>query len=214
MRKEFRYIEELFQRRPELITTASALKDAFDLMEECFLNAGKILICGNGGSAADSSHIAGELIKSFMKERKLPLKISEFLSSVDTERGYSLASSLQGSLPALALSTDSSVMSAVSNDIGGDLIFAQQIVGLGRPGDLLIGISTSGNAENVINAALISSAAGMKVIGLTGRTGGELASFCDVLIAVPADTTHEVQELHLPVYHTLCAMVEDCFFNN
>jgi D-sedoheptulose 7-phosphate isomerase len=212
MRKEFRYIKELVQRKPELIMTTSAMKEAFDLMEECFLNSGKVLICGNGGSAADSSHIAGELMKSFMKKRKLPLKISEFLSSVDTERGYSLASSLQGSLPALALSTDSSVISAVSNDMGGDLIFAQQIVGLGRPGDLLIAISTSGNAENVINAALISSAAGMKVIGLTGCTGGKLASFCDVLIAVPADTIPEVQELHLPVYHTLCAMVEDCFF--
>ena len=151
-------------------------------------------------------------MKSFMKKRSIPAETARKLSLGDRERGGFLAETLQGGLAAISLSADPSVTSAISNDMGEGLVFAQQVLSLGRQGDVLLAISTSGNAENVINAAVTAAAVGMKVVGLTGRTGGSLSGFCDILIAVPADATHEVQELHLPVYHTLCAMAEDCFF--
>ncbi len=212
MRKEFRYIDDLLKRRPELSPIVPGIKKAFGLMEECYRNDGKILICGNGGSAADSSHIAGELIKSFIKRRTLSDNIKDQLFSLRDKRGEILTESLQGSLPAISLCTDSSVITAISNDIGSELIFAQQILGLGRPEDILLAISTSGNAENVINAAITANAIGMNTIAMTGCTGGTLSKYCDLLIEVPADTTYGIQELHLPVYHTLCIMIEDCFF--
>ncbi len=212
MRKEFRYIDDLLERRPALSSIVPDIKKAFRLMEECYRNDGKILICGNGGSAADSSHIAGELIKSFNRKRTISDNIKDQLISLRDERGEMLTKSLQGSLPAISLCTDSSVITAISNDVGSELMFAQQVLGLGRPEDILLAISTSGDAENVINAAITANAIGMNTIALTGSTGGTLLKYCDISIKVPAYTTYEFQELHLPVYHTLCVMIEDCFF--
>ncbi len=169
-------------------------------------------MCGNGGSSADADHIVGELMKGFLKKRPLPEPLRQSLVARDAELGQSLASLLQGALPAVNISGHSALSTAFANDVSAELVFAQQVMGLGRPGDLLLGISTSGNARNVLAAFAAARASGLAAIGLTGEAGGKMQERCDVLIRVPAARTHEVQELHLPVYHCLCAMIEERFF--
>ncbi len=206
-------LDDLVSRYPVLNICSDSIEKASDVLIECYENDGKLLICGNGGSAADSSHIVGELMKGFLKKRELPSDFKEKLVSIDAERGEHLGTKLQGALPAVSLSSHHSLISAVSNDMDGDLVFAQQVIGYGQKGDVLLGISTSGNAENVIKAAIAAKAKGMKVIGLSGTSGGNLKKFCDIAITVPSDSVPLVQELHLPVYHTLCAMVEEYFYS-
>lgn len=183
------------------------------LMIKCYLDGGKILICGNGGSSSDAGHIVSELMKGFEQKRPLGESLkAELLHS--GERGKFLAEKLQEGLPAISLAEHGSLITAITNDTSADLIFAQQVVGYGRQGDVLIGISTSGNARNVIDAMITAKAKRMSVIAITGESGGIMKSYCDILINVPEKRTCLVQELMIPVYHTLCLIVEDHFFGS
>jgi D-sedoheptulose 7-phosphate isomerase len=170
-------------------------------------------VCGNGGSAADSDHIVGELMKSYLRPRRLPDDAQARMRAAEPALGQALAEHLQGALPAVNLTAGSALLSAYGNDVRPELAYAQAAWGHGRKGDVLLGISTSGNAVNVRSALVVGRAVGMTTIGLTGRGGGKMAGLCDILIPVPASRTFEIQELHLPVYHCLCAMVEERFFN-
>ena len=181
-------------------------------MEECYINDGKLLVAGNGGSAADAEHIAGELMKRFQKSRPIKSEFADKLICVDAERGTILAGNLEQSLMAIPLVAHEALTTAYINDVDGLGVFAQQLFGFGRKGDVFLGISTSGNSSNVMNATVVARASGIKVIGLTGGNGGELASASDVAVIVPEYETYLIQELHLPIYHCWCMMLEDRFF--
>jgi D-sedoheptulose 7-phosphate isomerase len=199
----------LFERYPELEAIKNDILAAAEIVKNAALNGSKILVCGNGGSAADADHITGELLKSFRKKRPLDEKLKAGLLQLDPVAGKSLAEKLQGGVQAIALIHHAALSTAFGNDVDPSLVFAQQCHVFGREDDVLWGISTSGNAENVYKAALTAKAKGLKVIGMTGSGGGKLKPVCDVCIAVPRSETYEVQELHLPVYHALCLFIED-----
>jgi D-sedoheptulose 7-phosphate isomerase len=207
-------LDELIRRYPRLTDNRGEVEKAATSIISCYENGNKILICGNGGSSSDSDHIAGELLKGFENRRLLKDSLKEKLLSVAPDRGPYLSEKLQAGLPAISLSAHSGLMTAVANDTDASLIYAQQVMGFGKSGDVLIGLSTSGNAKNVIDAAITAKAKGMTVIGMTGETGGKLKQYCDILINVPEKRTAWVQELHLPVYHSICLMVENHFFGN
>lgn len=207
-----KHILLLMARYPVLEPVKQEVVDAYRIMEKCFAHDGKLLIAGNGGSAADSEHIAGELMKRFMIPRPVNPEFALRLKEVDSIRGTVLAENLERSLMAIPLVTHEALTTAYMNDVGVAGVFAQQLFGFGRPGDVFLGISTSGNSENVINAAVVARALGIKVIGLTGAGGGELAALSDVAVKVPEQETYMVQELHLPIYHSWCMMLEDRFF--
>ena len=209
-----KHINLLIERYPSLASCKEEIIKAYNLLEECFSNGNKLLIAGNGGSCADAEHIVGELMKGFKLKRKCSAQFAEKLKNIDSTRGVELAESLQGGLPAIALDGHQALNTAFINDVagGGLLTYAQQVYGYGKAGDVLLGISTSGNSKNVMNATVVARALGIKVIGLTGAKGGELATVADVAIKVPSTETYMIQELHLPVYHTLCLMLEDHFF--
>jgi len=175
------------------------------MITDCFRNGGKLLVCGNGGSAADSGHITGEFVKGFLKKRPLCPELVEKI-------GYDWASTLQQGLPCIDLTINAGANSATANDISGESVYAQAVTAYGREGDIIIGISTSGNAENVSRALLVARALGMKTIGMTGATGGRMAGIVDVLLNVPETETYKIQELHLPLYHQICARVEANLF--
>lgn len=172
------------------------------------------MVCGNGGSAADSEHIVGELMKEFKLKRKIYSHQEAALMSIDPDRGKFLADNLQGALPAIALTGHSALSTAYMNDCESVLIFAQQVNGYGNQGDVFLGISTSGNSQNVIYATITAKSKGLKVIGLTGNRESSLSALADVCIKVPETETYKIQELHLPVYHCLCLMLEEYFFGN
>lgn len=195
-------ITSLTSRYPTLIACKEDILKAADLMVNTYRAGGKILLCGNGGSASDCEHIAGELLKGFLKVRKI----------TDHRLSPDVKSELQGSLAAIPLPSFTSALTAAQNDLNPAFAYAQLLYGLAKEGDLLIAISTSGNAENVCNAARVANALGIKVLALTGFTGGKLALLADIAIRVPEDETYKIQELHLPVYHDLCAYVEDVLF--
>ena len=199
------HIEKLLNTHPKLAELEQNIKGATEKIIYAYENGGKVLICGNGGSAADSEHIAGELLKGFLKKRPLTAQQKSAL-------GDPLAGSLQQSLPAVSLVSQSGIMTAVINDLGADCVFAQQVMGLGCSGDVLIGISTSGNAKNVVNAFKVAKMKGLICIALTGANESEMSALCDVLLNVPALSTPDIQEYHLPVYHAICAEVEAHFF--
>ena len=207
-----KYLEELVERYPALDAVKDDVRKAYELLEACYEQGGKLLIAGNGGSCADAEHIVGELMKGFVKRREVSDSFAECLRIADEVRGAELAKKLQGGLPAIALTGHAGLSTAYLNDVDGDLIFAQQTYGYGRPGDVLIGISTSGNAKNVMYAMTVAKALGMKTIGLTGKDGGALKREADVSVVVPETETFKIQELHLPVYHALCLMLEERFF--
>ena len=169
-------------------------------------------MAGNGGSCADSEHIVGELMKGFCKKRRVPEDFAKALLKADAKRGGQLAEALEGGLAAIALTGHPGLSTAFLNDVDGAYIYAQQIYGYGKEGDVFLGISTSGNAKNILYAAAVARAKGMKVIGLTGKDGGELSGAADVAVIVPDKETYRIQELHLPIYHTLCLMLEERFF--
>jgi D-sedoheptulose 7-phosphate isomerase len=207
-----RTLDDLIARHPALAACRPDIEAAFAALARVFAGGGKLLVCGNGGSAADADHIVGELMKGFRKARRPGAETAARLRAADPDLGPRLAARLQTGLAAINLAAGSALPTAFANDEDPGLVFAQQVLGLGRPGDALLGISTSGNAANV-NAALVTArAVGMATVGLTGASGGAMRGRCDALVAVPADATFEVQELHLPVYHCLCAMLEDRFF--
>jgi D-sedoheptulose 7-phosphate isomerase len=205
-------LERLIIRYPVLCESKNEIEQVFTLLCHSFENGGKLLVCGNGGSASDSEHIVGELMKSFSKKRSMPQPIKDSLKAASPDLGSYLAESLQPALPAIALTNHAALTTAFSNDVDPTLIFAQQVLGYGKKEDVFLGISTSGNANNVLNAFVTAKALGMKTIGLTGKTGGRFIGLCDALIRVDATSTPEVQELHLPVYHALCQMLEEYFF--
>src|SRR4030042_1579652 len=202
-------INKLIRNYPVLETCKEDISAAFDLIKSVFENKGIVLACGNGGSAADAEHIVGEMMKTFNLERPLPVDLKEKLINEYKSEGAFLADHLQCSLTAMSLVSQTSLITAIGNDVAAELIFAQQVVGYGKPGDILFAITTSGNSKNILNAVYIAKVMGLKVIGLTGRTGGKIKKYCDVAICVPADETPRIQELHLPVYHTLCARSEE-----
>lgn len=207
-----RHIDLLLDRYPVLESIRENIIEAYLIMEECYLNGGKLLIAGNGGSAADAEHIAGELMKRFKILRPVSSEYAEKLVAVDAERGSALAKNLECSLMAIPLVAHEALTTAYINDVDGLGVFAQQLFGYGRKGDVFLGISTSGNSKNVMNATVVARASGIKVIGLTGAKGGELADVSDVAVKVPETETYMIQELHLPIYHCWCLMLEDRFF--
>jgi len=206
------YLQQLIERYSRLEPIKTEINAAFDIIAESFIKGGKLLIAGNGGSAADAEHMVGELMKDFVKKRRLPESFVSAIEDVDAEIAQILVPLLQPGLPAISLSGHSSLNTAVINDIDGATIFAQQVYGYGRVGDVFLGISTSGNAKNVLYAAVTAKAKKIKVIALTGSTGGALRHFADVSIRAPETETYKIQELHLPIYHCLCLMLEERFF--
>lgn len=205
-------LKHLTAAHPELSECVSEIEAAFDLIADCYRAGGKLLICGNGGSAADCEHITGELMKGFNFRRPLPARDLEKLAAAGKQGEY-LGAHLQGALPAISLVSHSGLCTAFANDVASDMIFAQQVYGYGKPGDILIALSTSGNSKNVVNAVLVAECFGLKTIGMAGSDGGKLRELCDVCIRVPKEAVYEVQEEHLPVYHALCAMAETEFFS-
>ena len=206
------HIDLLVERYPVLASCVEDLEKAYSILEECYVNDGKLLIAGNGGSAADSEHTAGELMKRFKTPRPVTSEFAERLKAIDPVRGEKLAHKLECGLMAILLVAHEALSTAYINDADGLGVFAQQLYGFGRQGDVFLGISTSGNSKNVMSATVVARALGLKVIGLTGANGGELAEVADVAIKVPETETYMIQELHLPVYHCLCLMLEDRFF--
>ena len=205
-------LDTLIVRYPLLDASRQEIASAFELLRQSYQQGGKLLLCGNGGSAADAEHIVGELMKSFSKERKLDESIKNCLVASSKKFGPRLAQCLQPGLPAISLTCHSALNTAFANDVDPDLIFAQQVLGYGKKGDVLMGISTSGNSKNVLNAMVTARSLGLPVLGLSGRKGGGFNDYCDIVIRVDAEITPEVQELHLPVYHALCEMLEQHFF--
>ena len=208
----FEHLNILIERYPSLKICKDDIIDAYLLLEECYKSKGKLLIAGNGGSAADSEHIVGELMKSFKLSRRLSKEYQEKLKNESEELGTILANNLQGSLPAIALDGHFALSTAYINDCEPLLCFAQQVNGFGNENDVFLGISTSGNSKNILFASVCAKAKGMKVIGLTGKKDSKLSEIADVCIRVPETETYKIQELHLPVYHCLCLMLEERFF--
>jgi len=207
-----KHITELIEHYPLLRTCEEDIIKAFELIASRLTSGGKLLICGNGGSAADAQHITGELMKSFLKERPVPDEMRHSLENIAGERGLHISSKLQRGLPAIALTGQDAFSTAFANDVDASLVYAQQVYALGNEHDILLGISTSGSSANVIDAVYVAKAMGMATIGLTGMNGDTMSDICDVVIKVPAKGTPAVQELHLPVYHALCAMLEEEIF--
>ena len=206
------HINTLIERYPSLAVCKASIQTAYDTMKLAYTEGRKLLVCGNGGSAADSEHIVGELMKEFKLKREVYKNQAEAMKQIDPELGDILARHLQGALPAIALTGHSSLTTAFMNDSNPELIFAQQVNGYGKPGDVFLGISTSGNSRNVLFAAVAAKAKGLKVIGLTGQKPCKLAQLADVCIQVPETETYKIQEMHLPVYHCLCMMLEEYFY--
>ena len=191
---------------------SGAVVAAADLCTAALRAGGKVMFCGNGGSAADAEHIVGELMKGFLKKRPLPQALREKMKAAFPQDADYLYENLQGALPAISLVNSVALGTAFANDQAADLVFAQQVLGLGREGDVLFAISTSGNSKNVLYAAEIARVRGLKTVALTGRSGGKLKPLADITIAVPEDETYRIQELHLPVYHAICIAAEEEFF--
>jgi D-sedoheptulose 7-phosphate isomerase len=208
------YLKKLITDYPILNTISKNILNTHHVLKECILNGGKILTCGNGGSAADAEHIVGELMKGFRLKRELTTKQVEKLSKFYPEEAGFISQNLQQAISAISLVSSVSLSTAFANDINPDFVFAQQVYGIGSVNDVLIAISTSGNSNNVLNAAKIARTKGIKVIGLTGIEGGKLEKHRAVTIKVPANDVARIQELHLPVYHCLCSMIEETLFSD
>lgn len=205
-------IKSLISRYPLFSSCADSILVAYHIMESAFSSDHKLLVAGNGGSAADSEHIAGELMKRFKTPRPIPASLASKLISIDPVRGANLAKNLEQSLMAIPLVAHEALTTAYINDVDGLGVFAQQLYGFGRTGDVFLAISTSGNSQNIMNAAVVARALDIKIIGLTGADGGELGRFADVAVKVPETETYKIQELHLPIYHCWCLMLEEHFF--
>ncbi len=207
-----KHIDLLIFRYPVLECIRQDIIDAYLVMEKCYEDGGKLLIAGNGGSAADSEHIMGELMKRFRLPRPVSDEYAKRLREVDGERGDILAKTLECPLTAISLVAHEALSTAFSNDVGGNGGFAQQMLGFGKEGDVFLGISTSGNSKNIMDATVVARASGIKVVGLTGQGGGELSKVSDVAVRVPETETYWIQELHLPIYHCWCLMLEERFY--
>jgi D-sedoheptulose 7-phosphate isomerase len=210
---EAEVFRHLFSRYPALQPEESDIVAAFELLASSYRGGGKVLVCGNGGSAADAEHIVGELMKTMSRSRRLSAPERQaFQDKVPGADGVYLSEHLEGALPTIALGAHSSLATAIQNDTGGDMVFAQQVYGYGRPDDVLWAFSTSGRSRNVVLAATTAVATGMKVLAFTGESDGPLGQVASVAVRVPASSTPEVQEFHLPIYHALCEALEQRFF--
>lgn len=207
-------LEELLERYPALREIEAEIDAAFEMMETAYASGNKLLVAGNGGSAADAEHIVGELMKGFKLQRHLPETMKDKLAAVDAQIGTELGVKIQGALPAIALSNHPALNTAFINDVEASMMFAQQINGYGRGGDVFLAITTSGNSKNVLYAAVMAKALGLKVIALTGGTGGRIKELADITVRVPETETYKIQELHLPIYHCWCLMLENAFFGS
>lgn len=205
-------VAELVSNYPELESCRSQIVEAIDVIAGSLRQDGTLFTCGNGGSAADSDHIVGELLKGFERDRPVSAETRRDLLDSYPEHGEYLADHLQGSLPAVSLTSHTAFLTAYVNDVAAEMAFAQQVHGYGQRGDVLLGLSTSGNSENVLHAMRVANVEGLETVGLTGPDGGEMNDHCDVVVRVPGDSTAEVQERHLPVYHTVCRALEREFF--
>ena len=208
------HVDLLVSRYPALEAVRQEIIDAYALMRDSYERDGKLLAAGNGGSAADSEHIVGELMKRFKIPRPIGPELAEKLKQADAERGAELAKSLERTLMAIPLVAHEALTTAFMNDVGSVDVYAQQLLGYARPGDVFLGISTSGNSENILRCIVVARALGVKGIGLTGATGGKMADVCDVIVKAPETETYRIQEYHLPIYHCWCLMLEDHFFGN
>jgi phosphoheptose isomerase len=204
--------DECILKYPLLQSCSKEILGAFDLLVTCYSSGGKVLVCGNGGSASDAEHIVSELMKKFRIKRPVDPVLRDKLLSLGYDFAEQIASQLEGALPAISLVSHTSIITAIANDIGGDMIFAQQVYGYGKKGDILIGLTTSGNSGNILTAVKVARALDMQVIGFTGESGGKMKGLCNVTVCVPDSVTFQIQELHLPIYHLLCAMLEEEFF--
>lgn len=211
--RDAEHIDTLLARYPKLNEQKENIVAAYEVMVECYRNGGKLLVAGNGGSAADAEHIVGELMKSFKLPRKPDTEYAGKLVEANADLGPVLAENLQGALPAIALDGHPALSTAYMNDCEPLLCFAQQVNGYGNEGDVFLGISTSGNSKNILYAATVAKAKGMKVIGLTGARESKLEQLTDVCVKAPQTETYMVQELHLPIYHCWCLMLEEFFFS-
>ncbi len=198
-------LQHMLQRHPSLEVCVPSIEEAYALLKTSYEQGGQMLLCGNGGSASDSDHIAGELLKGFGSKRPLAAEWKNKL-------GEELFNGLQGSLPALPLANFHGLLTAFSNDCNPEHMYAQLVWGLGRKQDVLLAITTSGNSVNILHAVTVAKAKGMKVIALTGQTGGRIKEKVDIAICAPATWTPDIQEYHLPIYHVLCLMLEETFF--
>jgi phosphoheptose isomerase len=197
---------------PELSDSLPEIESAAAVLVTAFRSGNKLLICGNGGSASDAEHIVGELMKGFLLRRSVPMEFRQRLREQCPSEADFLADRLQGALPAIALGSHTALTTAFANDVAPELVFAQQVYGYGKPGDVLLVLSTSGNSKNVVQALRVARAIGVGTIGLTGKSGGEVKKLSDVTIRVPYDATPQIQERHLPIYHALCIYLENVFF--
>ena len=206
-------MKELITRYPALSNCSDAIEKAKNILIAAFGSGNKLLICGNGGSCADSDHIVGELMKGFLLRRPVSEKFRLEAEKMFPDNAKYICENLQGALPAIALTAHSGLISAFANDVAADMIYAQQVLGYGKPGDVFLGISTSGNSANVVNAAKVAKLQGLKIIALAGKKQCFLDEIADVVIHAPETETFKVQELHLPIYHYLCAECEREFFD-
>ncbi len=204
-------IDDLIKRYKELEVIKDDLEKVFKLFVQTYKNNHLVLVVGNGGSAADSNHIVGELMKSFCRKRKIPDSLIKKIKK-NKKYGEELCNNLQGALPTISLNNHESLNTAFLNDVDPLVTFAQQVLGYGNKGDLFFGISTSGNSKNVVMAAITAKAKGMKVVALTGQNDSDLSQIADITIKAPALETYKIQEYHLPIYHCLCLMLEDYFW--
>lgn len=205
-------MENLLKRYPQLEKCIGNISEAAEMMLDIYRNGGKILLCGNGGSCADCDHIVGELMKGFLSLRKIDKNIEEKIGALFPEDKEYFTRTLQGSLPAISLPSQSALLSAFANDVEADMVYAQLVFGYGKTEDLLIAMSTSGNSKNVVNAAKMAKVKGMKVLAFTGEKDSKLSEICDITIKAPECETYKIQELHLPIYHYLCAEIERQLF--
>jgi len=205
-------IRKLIDAYPELSACREDVEKAATLLISAYRQGGKLLLCGNGGSASDCEHIVGELMKGFASRRSLPAERRRRFTDAFPTEGDVIADRLQGALPAISLISHTSLLSAYANDVSAEMMFAQQVYGYGQPGDVLLGLSTSGNSLNVVRAFQVAKAMGVATVAMTGRSGGRLADIADVAVRVPYDGTPEVQERHLPIYHAICIILEKEFF--
>lgn len=213
MLKETRDIlNDLLRRYPVLQPQQQNIEASFEIIRTCYQKGFGLYVCGNGGSAADAQHIVGEMMKSFVRKRRLPDQLTASLRDRFPQDADYLIQNLQGALPAYSLTEHTSLSTAFANDVCADTVFAQQVIGYMKQGDVLWGITTSGNSHNVVNAFKVARSMDIETIALTGAEGGRIKSISSVTIAVPETETYKVQELHLPVYHTLCLMLENEFF--
>jgi D-sedoheptulose 7-phosphate isomerase len=212
--KNDKSLDQLCERYPALSGLRNTIAEAAGMIINCYTRGGKLLICGNGGSSSDADHFTAELMKSFESGRPLEESLKKRFHEISGTRGRYLGEKLEHALPAISLPSNTALATAISNDIDPSLIFAQQVIGYGEEGDVLIGISTSGNSQNIVDACIAAKALNLNVIGISGKTGGKMKHYCDLLVNVPETRTAWVQELHLPVLHLICVIVENHFYSH